>query len=68
MANYLKYEVPIFLEANVKELLRNEENDQDILLTKAHFHVEELQLQGDIVLFFGVGSIEAMLAAIECIA
>ncbi len=36
-----------------------------VLLAQARFDIEELQVQGDIVLFFDVGSFNALLAAIE---
>lgn len=63
----LNYEVPTYIEEDINHLITKKKNHQntDILLAQARFNVEELQVQGDIVLFFGVGSFETLLAAIE---
>ncbi len=66
----LDYEVPAYIEEDINHLIANKEPQEpqqniDILLAQARFNVDELQVQGDIILFFGVGSFEALLAAIE---
>ncbi|MEM9904449.1 MAG: chemotaxis protein CheC [Cyanobacteria bacterium P01_D01_bin.44] len=63
----LHYEVPAYIEEDINRLVSNKKPHQntDILLAQARFNVEELQVQGDIILFFEVGSFEALLAAIE---
>lgn len=63
----LHYEVPAYIEEDINHLVGNKKPQQniDILLAQARFNVEELQVQGDIILFFGVGSFETLLAAIE---
>lgn len=63
----LHYAVPIYREEDINHLISDQKTHQntDILLTEAHFNIEKLRLQGDILLFFGVGSFEALLAAIE---
>lgn len=63
----LHYEVPAYIEEDINHLVSNKkpQRNMDILLAQARFNVEELQVQGDIILFFGVGSFETLLAAIE---
>ncbi|MBT9317360.1 chemotaxis protein CheC [Leptothoe spongobia] len=60
-------EVPVYIEEDINNLVSNKKTQQnmDILLAQARFNVEELQVQGDIILFFGVGSFETLLTAIE---
>lgn len=63
----LHYSVPVYLEEDIKHLasLKEEVNSNiTVLLAQASFDVEELQITGDIVLFFGVGSFDALLDAI----
>ncbi|NET32000.1 MAG: chemotaxis protein CheC [Cyanothece sp. SIO1E1] len=63
----LHYEVPAYTEENIEHLFPLEKADAKttVLLAQARFDVEELQVQGDIILFFGGGSFNALLAAIE---
>ncbi|MBX2862912.1 MAG: chemotaxis protein CheC [Leptolyngbyaceae cyanobacterium MAG.088] len=63
----LNYEVPAYIEEDINHLVSNKkpQSNIDILLAQARFNVEELQVQGDIILFFGVGSFETLLTAIE---
>ncbi len=63
----LQYDVPAYLEEDVQHLIPLAGNDfnVNVLLVQAQFDVEELQVQGDIVLFFGVGSFDTLLDAID---
>lgn len=64
----LTYEaVPIYIEEEVEHLMpvKQSEAIATVLLAQARFDIEELQVQGDIVLFFDVGSFDALLGAIE---
>ncbi len=64
----LHYEVPIYAEEDIDHLIPTAEDSSTamVLLAKARFDVEELQVQGDIVLnFFGVDSFESLLRAID---
>lgn len=65
----LDYALPSYLEEDVEHLLPVEQAQKDtaVLLVRARFNVEELQVKGDIVLFFDVGSFEALLQAIEAV-
>ncbi len=65
----LKYAVPSYTEDSLENLLpfKNNHDQATVLLAEARFDIEELQLQGDIVLFFDVGSFEVLLEAIELV-
>ncbi|MCU0541487.1 MAG: chemotaxis protein CheC [Oscillatoriaceae cyanobacterium Prado104] len=65
----LEYEVPYYLEEGVAELLREKQptDCNDVLLAPAHFYVKELEIQGDILLFFDVGSFKVLLQAIAAV-
>ncbi|NES25193.1 MAG: chemotaxis protein CheC [Symploca sp. SIO3E6] len=65
----LKYAVPSYTEDTIDNLLpfKNNHDQATVLLAEARFDIEELQLQGDIVLFFDVGSFEVLLEAIELV-
>ena len=62
----LDYEVPYYAEEEIEGLLLNEKSldSGSVLLAPAHFNIEELQIQGDILLFFDVGSFQMLLKAI----
>ncbi len=71
ISNLLKqdfnYSLPAYLEGIVPQLLNEKGYDSQatILLAQARFTVEQLQIEGDIVLIFKVGSFEALLLAIK---
>ena len=62
----LDYEVPYYAEEEIEGLLLNEKSldSGSVLLAPAHFNIEQLQIQGDILLFFDVGSFQMLLKAI----
>lgn len=66
----LNYSVPNYIEEDIECLIsleQNNSNNSSALLAQARFHIEELQVQGDIVLFLGVGSLDALLDAISLV-
>ncbi|HBL14108.1 MAG TPA: chemotaxis protein CheC [Cyanobacteria bacterium UBA11162] len=65
----LDYAVPVYAEEKIEHLLpiSHSHDDATVLLAQAHFNIEELQVQGDIVLFFDVGSFEVLLEAISAV-
>ena len=66
----LHYQVPIYVEEDIEHLIPavDKSPTAKALLAEAHFDIEELQVQGDIVLnFLGVESFEALLSAIEAV-
>jgi chemotaxis protein CheC len=62
----LDYDVPYYAEEEIEDLLLKEKSldTGSVLLAPAHFSIEELQIQGDILLFFDVGSFQMLLKAI----
>ncbi|MEZ2240301.1 chemotaxis protein CheC [Microcoleus sp.] len=65
----LDYAVPYYAEEEIQELLLKEESLHygTILLAPAHFSIEQLQIQGDIMLFFDMGSFKLLLKAIATV-
>ena len=65
----LQYQVPIYSEEDMAHLLPSSEVDLEttVLLAEARFRVEELQVQGDIVLFFDVGSFDTLMESIDTV-
>lgn len=63
----LDYAVPTYAEESVEKLLPQSENNASVLLAQAHFKIEELALEGNIILFFEVGSFEVLLDAIAAL-
>ena len=65
----LEYALPHYLEEKIEQLLPIDQaqNNVTVLLVRARFNIEQLQVQGDIVLFFDVGSFETLLKAIAAV-
>ncbi len=64
----LSYSVPSYLEDSLLNMLQqNNESSRDatIILAKTHFIIEEHFINGDIILFFEVGSFDALLDSVE---
>ena len=65
----IHYDVPYYIEEDINYLLslpaQKYDNEGEFLLAQTRFDIEELQVQGDIILFFHVGSFHALLAAID---
>ena len=64
---HLEYSLPKYEEGTVDLLwkVRTLEPDTVILLAQTRFTIETLQIQGDIILIFNVGSFDALLQAIQ---
>ena len=69
LKKHINYSVPTYLENNIEQLLlaENVETDTTILLAHTRFTIEQLQIEGDIILLFEVGSFDALLEAIDAI-
>jgi chemotaxis protein CheC len=63
----LDYSVPHYAEDTIQKLISNHISSAEysILEAKAHFSVENLEIEGEIVLIFGVGSLQILLEAID---
>lgn len=69
LRQHLNYSLPMYLEDTVEHLLSSKqlESNTTILLAQARFTIEQLQIAGDIILIFKVGSFDALLTALEMI-
>ncbi|MDQ6994858.1 MAG: chemotaxis protein CheC [Mariprofundaceae bacterium] len=69
MSNFLdvrlNYSVPDYLECDVKHLSCLGGHDASILLAEASFTIDDLKVQGDILLFFHMSSFQTLLACID---
>ena len=59
------YDVPCYAEEDIAQLVPMEEPNNSVLLAQAKFDIEDLQITGDIILFFKVGSFDGLLSVIE---
>jgi chemotaxis protein CheC len=63
----LKYSVPTYLEGKIENLtsaIGNMASDTKILLARTHFTIKELKIEGDIIVFFETGALDALLIEI----
>ena len=65
----INYSVPTYLEGSVNQLLptNNEDYDATILIAHTRFRIQEFQIEGDIILFFEVGSFDTLLTAVNAL-
>lgn len=63
----LNYSVPTYLEGTVDGLLHtnNYTDDTTILIAYTRFHVQEHKIEGNIILFFELGSFDTLLTAVN---
>ncbi len=63
----LTYTVPNFREGTVQKVFNpaDEKIDSLILLARTNFSVQELEINGDLVLYFEFGALETILMALE---
>jgi len=66
----LDYAIPCYEEEDIDHILsfKMGYNEAHVLLARTHFDIEELQVKGDIVLFFDVNSFQLLLDAIAAVA
>ncbi|MEH1768895.1 chemotaxis protein CheX [Nostoc sp.] len=66
LKQHVNYTLPIYLEDTIENLLLSSyESDSKILLAQARFIIEELEIIGDIILIFHVGTFDALINAIN---
>jgi len=63
----LRYSMPAYLEGSIEQLLTNGSSsiNATILLAQTRFTIDQLQVEGDIILFFNLGSFDILLTSIE---
>jgi chemotaxis protein CheC len=69
LQQHINYSVPAYLEDKIEGLLLSESmhTNTTILLAHTRFSIEQLQIEGDIILLFEVGAFDALLAAVDAI-
>ncbi|MEH1873442.1 chemotaxis protein CheC [Nostoc sp.] len=66
LKKHLNYTLPVYLEDTLENLLLSAyESDSKILLAQASFTIERLEIIGDIILIFLVGTFDALINAIK---
>jgi chemotaxis protein CheC len=62
----LKYSLPTYVESSINRLLTSQDfsTDTTIILVQTHFSIQALQVTGDIILIFKVGSFACFLRSI----
>lgn len=63
----VKYSLPVYQEGRIAALVSSDTKlvDEWMLLVQTRFSIEELDVEGDIVLILEVGSLEALFAGID---
>ena len=64
----LSYSVPFYLEDSLLNMLQQDDEDartDTIILARTHFIIKEHFIYGDIILFFEVGSFDALMGCVE---
>jgi chemotaxis protein CheC len=69
LEKHINYSIPTYMEDNIKKLMLADTLDANttILLAHTRFSIEQLHIEGDIILLFEVGSFDALLTAIDSI-
>jgi chemotaxis protein CheC len=71
LKQHISYTIPTYIEDSIENLLTLDSNinppPNTILLVRIRFMIQQLQIEGDIILLFEVGSFTALLAAIDAI-
>lgn len=67
LAFRLQFSIPNYLEGTIKELLSilEDQNTEVILFAKINFFIKEIEIDGNIALFFSLHSFNALLGAID---
>jgi chemotaxis protein CheC len=71
LKQHISYSIPTYIEDTIENLLTIDTNINPppniILLVRIRFTIQQLQIEGDIILLFEVGSFTALLSAIDAI-
>ncbi|MCC5620868.1 chemotaxis protein CheC [Nostoc sp. CHAB 5715] len=66
LRRHVNYTLPVYLEDTLENLLLSAyESDSKILLAQASFTIERLEIIGDIILIFLVGTFDALISAMK---
>lgn len=67
LKQHINYSLPNYIEDNIDNLLTSNESETNktVLLARTRFTIEQLHIEGDIILIFEVGSFDVLLTAID---
>lgn len=66
LKQHMNYTLPVYLEDTIENLLLpTDVSESKILLAQARFTIEQLELIGDIILIFELGTFDALINAID---
>lgn len=65
----INYSLPMYVEDTVENLLSSERmsDNPTVLLVHTHFIIQQLRIEGDIIMLFSVGSFDALLTTIDAL-
>ena len=64
LAASLNYSVPSYHESSLADILGHEQNEA-VLLARTNFFIDELRIEGNILLFFEIESFHALINAVD---
>jgi len=64
LSSTLSYSVPSYQESSLQQILTHEKAEV-VLMARANFYVDELRIEGNILLFFGIASFNALIDVID---
>lgn len=69
LKKHINYSLPTYIEDTIDNLLVDNDAGPDptVLLVRTTFSIRQLQIDGDVILLFEVGSFDALLTAIDTI-
>lgn len=70
LKQYIYYSLPSYIEDTMENLLKLNnvgKNNTTVILVRTRFTIKQLEIEGDVILIFEVGSFEAVLSAIDMI-
>lgn len=69
LKQYINYSIPAYVEDTIENLLITNGGGEDatVLLVRTRFTIQQLQIEGDVILLFEVGSFDAVLSAVNAI-
>ncbi len=67
LSEQVRYSLPVYQEGSIVSLVSSDTENVDewMLLVQTRFSIEQLQIEGDIVLILEVGSLDALFAGID---
>ncbi len=67
LKEHINYSLPAYMEDSLESLLMYGDGDENttVLLVRTSFNIRQLQIEGDVILLFEVGSFDALVSAVD---